>query len=194
MRSVVHNLRGNFFRIGLLAGFLMAGHGSLAPAQELSALPPGRGKDLLSAACTQCHTLKPILMLRDGREGWKYYVHEMVLRGAPLLPEEAETMIQYLAENLGPGKNPMPTGVLPSKAAGSAAGGEAKTISLPPGAGKELLESRCTTCHDVGRVISVKRTKAEWEQVTKNMIERGTQVSSEEAQTITSYLSSQFGK
>ena len=188
-RQVFKQLLGNCFRRSLLAGFVLGGQGLLR-AQEASpsALPPGKGKDLVAAACTQCHGLRPILQMRDGAQGWRNFVDEMVLRGAQLSPEEAETVIQYLAGNLGPGQNPMGSGN-----ASSGTGGAAK-VALPPGAGKELIESRCTVCHDLGRVITAKRSKADWELVTKNMAERGGTMSPAEMQAIVSYLSSQFGK
>ena len=189
MRKTVASLRGKLVGVSLLAGFVLGGQGLLR-AQEAgpSALPPGKGRDLLNSACTQCHTLKPILMLRDGAQGWRNFVHEMVLRGAQLSPEEAETVIQYLAGNLGPGQNPMVSGNA------SSGTGDAAKVALPPGAGKELMESRCAACHDIGRVITAKRSKADWELVTKNMAERGGTMSPAEMQAIVSYLSSQFGK
>ena len=66
-------------------------------------------------------------------------------------------------------------------------------ISLPPGAGKELIESRCAACHDLTRV-TMKRSRDEWDRITNDMVQRGVQVSAEEVRTIVSYLSAQFGK
>ena len=187
MRNIAGSLQEKFVRVSLLAGFVIAGQGMLAQAQQTNAstLPPGKGRDLISVVCTQCHSLAPILMLRDGAQGWRNFVQEMVMRGAQATPEEAETIIQYLAENLGPGKNPPATG--------SETGAETK-VSLPSGAGKELVESRCPACHDLGRVVATKRTKADWESVTKSMVDRGAQATPQETQAISSYLSSQFGK
>lgn len=187
MRNIPGQWRERFVRVSLLAAFITTGQGLLVQAQQANApaLPPGRGSDLISVVCTQCHSLAPILLLRDGAQGWRNFVQEMVMRGAQLTPEEAETVIQYLAENFGPGKN------LP--ATGSGTGAETK-VSLPPGAGKELVEGRCTACHDLGRVVATKRTRADWESVMKSMVDRGAQATPQEAQAIASYLSSQFGK
>ena len=95
-------------------------------AQTASALPPGEGRDLVATACSQCHTLNVIMAGRDGPVGWKKHVYNMVLRGAQLTPREADTVIQYLITNFGPG----------APAAAAAA--------LPSGPGKELVETRCT--------------------------------------------------
>jgi cytochrome c5 len=123
--------------------------GAAAPlrAQTASALPPGEGRDLVATACSQCHTLNVIMAGRDGPVGWKKHVYNMVLRGAQLTPREADTVIQYLITNFGPG----------APAATAAA--------LPSGPGKELVETRCAVCHNLERVTVVKRQKRDWETV-----------------------------
>jgi len=176
-----------------LAGFLLLGS-ELLQGQAPAPLPPGDGRDLVATACTQCHALRPIQMKRDGLGGWRETVQEMVIRGAQLLPEEAETVIRYLAGNFGPGINPMQTGDLPPGAAVSPSSGAAKDISLPEGPGKEVVQARCTICHDLGRVVTARRTRDEWERLTRNMIARGPEASPEQVQAMISYLTAQFGK
>lgn len=179
-----------------LAGLLLCLSSFLHAQSDPDALPEGDGKALVAVACTQCHGLAPIQMLRDGREGWKEMVHEMVLRGAQLGPDEADTVIQYLARNFGPGMSPMQTGPLPPETAlGGGSGAESgDTVSLPPGDGKDMVEARCRICHDLGRVVTARRTRAEWEQITKNMMGRGPTATPEQIQTMVSYLTAQFGK
>jgi len=163
-----------------MAGFLLCAGGRLHAQAPRPALPPGDGRDLVAVACTQCHGLAMITTLRDGPAGWKYTVQEMVLRGAQLLPEEADTVVQYLSKNFGPGTSPMQSGV--------------KGPPLPEGAGKQLVETRCTLCHDLGKVTAAARSKEEWDRIVKNMAARGLTARPEEINTITSYLTAQFGK
>ena len=177
-----------------LAGLLLCLSGFLRAQSDPNALPEGDGKELVAVACTQCHSLSPIRMLRDGREGWKEMVHEMVLRGAQLGPEEADTVIRYLARNFGPGLSPMQTGTLPPETALGSGAESGDTVSLPPGEGKDMVEARCQLCHDLGRVVTARRSRAEWEQITKNMVGRGPTATPEQIQTMVSYLSAQFGK
>jgi Quinohemoprotein amine dehydrogenase A, alpha subunit, haem binding len=127
---------------------------------------------LLATACSQCHVLNVIMSMREGPAGWRRHVHNMVTRGAQLTSPEAETVIAYLAANFGPGS-------------GLAA---AAAVTLPAGAGKELVETRCTACHDLERVAVVKRQKADWPALVANMVGRGAMASPDEAQAITSYL------
>jgi mono/diheme cytochrome c family protein len=159
-------------------------------------LPEGAGKELLTLACMQCHSLQAIVIGRDGLQGWRDRVDEMILRGAQLLPEEAETLSQYLFKNYGPGMKPMQTGLLPPNTVLAQSGEkmDAKAISLPDGNGKDLVKGRCVLCHDLGKVVSLRRSQKEWAGIVKNMIARGIPATPEQVQTITSYLSTQFGK
>jgi cytochrome c5 len=147
-----------------------------------NALPAGEGRDLVAVACTQCHGLKLITSLRDGPVGWKHFVDDMILRGAQLNPQEADTAAQYLAKNFGPGTSPMQSGL--------------KTEALPSGDGQALVQSHCGLCHDLGRITTVQRSKDEWNSTVGNMMGRaGTNVATQnEIQTMASYLAVNFGK
>ena len=150
-----------------------------APArtQPANALPPGDGRDIIATACTQCHALTVILAMRDGPIGWKRHVYHMVLRGAQLTPREADTVLAYLDANFGPGQRMPP----------------AKPVTLADGPGKELVETRCTLCHDLERVTAAKRSRREWESVVANMLERFGLQAPDEARAISAYLTAQYG-
>jgi mono/diheme cytochrome c family protein len=146
------------------------------PAGAQEALPPGEGRDLLATACSQCHVLNVIRSMREGAEGWKRHVYNMVTRGAQLNAREAEMVVAYLAANFGP-----------------AAPAAAAPVALPSGPGKELVEARCVACHDLERVASAKRQRSQWPALVANMVSRGAVATPEEAQAISSYLASHFG-
>lgn len=147
-----------------------------------NSLPAGTGRDLVAAACTQCHGLKMIVALRDGPVGWKHFVDDMILRGAQLTPQEADSVTQYLSKNFGPGTSPMQSGL--------------KSEPLPSGDGEKLVESHCALCHDLGRITTVGRSKEEWNNTVGNMMARaGTNVATPaEVLTMASYLAAHFGK
>lgn len=152
-----------------------------APARAQVApggLPPGEGRDALAIACTQCHNLSAIVAMREGTAGWRRHVYNMVLRGAQLNAGEAEAVIAYLAANFGPGAA---TPVADVK------------VALPLGPGMELVEARCTACHDLERVAGIRRRKADWPTLVANMIGRGAVATPDEAQAIASYLATNFG-
>lgn len=164
----------------VLLGVIAAAH---AQAQTpANALPAGNGKDLVAVACTQCHGLKLIVSLRDGPVGWRHFVDDMILRGAQLNPQEADTVSEYLAKSFGPGTSPMQSGL--------------KTDALPSGKGDKLVQSHCTLCHDLGRITTVQRSMEEWNNTVSNMMARaGTNVAtSDEITSMASYLAANFGK
>jgi mono/diheme cytochrome c family protein len=147
------------------------------PARAQGALPPGEGRDLLATACSQCHPLNVVRSMREGAEGWKRHVYNMVTRGAQLNAHEADIVVAYLAANFGP--TTPATSTIP--------------VALPSGPGKELVEARCTACHDLERVASAKRQKSEWPALVANMVGRGAVATPEEVQAISSYLAANFG-
>ncbi len=146
------------------------------PACAQGALPPGEGRDLMATACSQCHPLNVIRSMREGAEGWKRHVYNMVTRGAQLNAPEADMVVAYLAANFGP----------------TAPAASATPVALPVGPGKDLVEARCTVCHDLERVASARRQKSEWPALVANMVGRGAVATPDEAQAITSYLTINF--
>ncbi len=166
-------------RVVLFAGFAALCLAAVpVAAQPANALPPGEGRDIVASACTQCHPLTVILALRDGPVGWKRHVDTMVMKGAQLTPRDADTLLAYLDTNFGPGQRLPP----------------AKPITLPDGPGKELVETRCTMCHDLERVTAAKRSKHEWEGVVGNMLDRFGLKAPDEAREIAGYLEAHYGE
>ena len=146
-------------------------------SQNANPLPPGEGRDLVAVACSQCHYLGTIAKIRDGAAGWRLHVNNMVLRGAQLTAPEIDTVVNYLATNLGPGANLPP----------------AKPVALPDGHGKDLVQTRCGLCHDLERVATVKRRKQDWPGIVANMVAWGATATPAEAQTMSDYLAANFG-
>jgi cytochrome c5 len=172
-------MKGVIWLVGLLLVGCVQTYGQ---ASGTSALPEGRGKQIVAKACTQCHGLGLTMAIRNGRVGWQEMVDNMILRGAQVRPDEEKTTIDYLVENFGPSKEPMPS---PSGA----------VLTLADGPGKGVVESHCTFCHDAGRITGAKRSKVEWEETAKQMMHwSGAAVAADEIQTMTIYLSTQYGK
>ena len=173
-------MRRNLLALGAAALGIMAIAGAdLAHAQgaQPRPLPPGDGRDLLATACAQCHNLSIIVSMREGSVGWRRHVYNMVTRGAQLTSPEAEAVIGYLAANFGPSSTAV----------------AASPVALPAGPGKELVETRCTACHDLERVAVAKRQRGDWAALVANMVGRGAVASLDEVTAITSYLMAHFG-
>lgn len=77
----------------------------LGSADESSVkLAPGDGVERVQANCAMCHSLDYIVMNSpfQDRAGWEKTVTKMVkVMGAPLPPEDAAAVVDYLAANYG---------------------------------------------------------------------------------------------
>jgi competence ComEA-like helix-hairpin-helix protein len=65
---------------------------------------------------------------------------------------------------------------------------------LAPGPGADVFQKTCVLCHTPDRIVSVRRTKTEWEEVMDTMITRGARVTDENYGTIEEYLLRSYGK
>jgi cytochrome c5 len=68
----------------------------------------------------------------------------------------------------------------------------AKPVTLPDGAGKHLVETECSVCHDLERVAVVKRDQRAWPAIVADMVAWGAPATPGEAKTIADYLATNF--
>jgi mono/diheme cytochrome c family protein len=66
-----------------------------------SALPDGKGKDVVINACSSCHSLDRITALRLSEEGWRNTLRQMIENGASLNSEDINPIVGYLVANFG---------------------------------------------------------------------------------------------
>jgi streptogramin lyase len=71
------------------------------------------------------------------------------------------------------------------------------SLALPAGNGKDIVEARCTTCHDTQRIVVKRTTLPEWEHIIDRMrgqmaIQGVPDISSQEAATVANYLTTAF--
>ena len=67
---------------------------ALAPAQTL---PAGPNKDLFEKACTSCHGLEPITIMKASKDEWNDVVEDMIAKGAEINKADQEKIVAYLA-------------------------------------------------------------------------------------------------
>jgi mono/diheme cytochrome c family protein len=142
-------------------------------------LPPGPGRDIFAATCSQCHALSVITHIRWDKAAWRHQVYDMVQRGAQVSPAEMDTLVTYLATNFGPGI-PFP-GQTPSHAV------------WPPGAGSDLVASRCIICHSAERVTTAHRSHGQWNAVVAKMVFFGAPLDADQIKTVVTYLNTNYG-
>jgi quinohemoprotein amine dehydrogenase len=115
---------------------------------------------LVRQKCASCHhaddknRLTRISYRRTTPEGWEETIKRMVtLNGVKLEATEAREILRYLADHHG---------LAPDEAQPARFEVERRNIDYRYSADKETEET-CIKCHSMGRVISQRRTKEEWE-------------------------------
>jgi virginiamycin B lyase len=68
----------------------------------------------------------------------------------------------------------------------------AQAVSLPEGSGKALVESACTQCHSLDRVVRSGYSRDGWRNVVSMMVNVGAKVTPQQADAITEYLAAHF--
>ena len=145
----------------LILCLAFAAMGAPAAAQTAAA-PEGIPvtSELVTAKCGICHRpdeqkrMTRISFRRSSPENWERTIKRMIqLNKAPITPEDARAIVKYLSDNHG---------LAPE---------EAKPVSfeaehrLEPFnyTGDRETAIVCSSCHSIGRPMSERRTKAEWE-------------------------------
>lgn len=113
-------------------------------------------------ACGSCHRpddkgqMSRISFQRKTPEGWETSIRRMAaLNGLRIDPATARQVVKYLSNNLG---------LAPEEAKPAAWEVERRLIDYKYTASKDA-EDTCLQCHSMGRVISQRRTRAEWDLV-----------------------------
>ena len=78
-------------------------------AGEVEKLPAGPGKDIVGAACAQCHALQQLDRGHDAGQ-WQLTVERMLAAGAKVPPAQVDTVVAYLAKNFP--EKPLPPAVI----------------------------------------------------------------------------------
>jgi quinohemoprotein amine dehydrogenase len=115
--------------------------------------------DAVRKACSPCHKadekqrMTRISWRRTTPEGWEFTIKRMIgLNGLQIEPAEAREVLKYLSTNLG---------LAPEEA--RAAAFEAERRSIDYHYSDKDVDRVCSNCHSLGRVISQRRSKGEWE-------------------------------
>ena len=111
-------------------------------------------------ACGSCHRpddkgqMSRISFQRNTPEGWQTIIQRMAsLNGLNIDPATARQVVKYLSNNLG---------LAPEEAKPAAFETERRLIDYKYTANNDANEV-CTKCHSMGRIISRRSTRAEWD-------------------------------
>jgi cytochrome c5 len=119
----------------------------------------------------------------------------------PVITARANSSAQSAATSRPAGASKSSSASVSGQAAGKSAadanmasngGGAAAPTVLPPGPGKELVQTKCTICHNLDRILQSHRTRSEWQQLVTMMQDYGADVSGDEEKTVVDYLAKSF--
>jgi cytochrome c5 len=147
---------------------------SKAVPQEL---PEGEGKKLLEERCTGCHSLKPVVSLKQRQGAWKELVVKMVGYGAQLDDKEVDVATEYLTKHFGP----------------ETSAAAAKADSLEEKTAERYIKGICSSCHDAGLIRSTEATKQQWLDIVTRMNGLDAGVSPRDVELLVDYLASKYG-
>lgn len=165
-KALIKNMTQRTF-VAISGAFLCLVVSLAAQAPQTTAAPtakPEEGIPITDAtvlkACGTCHKpddkgqMSRISFQRHTPEGWQLTVQRMAsLNGVSLEPDTARQVVKYLSNNLG---------LAPEEAKPAAWDAERRLIDFKYTASADA-ESTCIKCHSIGRVISQRRTKTEWD-------------------------------
>ncbi len=147
---------------------------SMAVPQEL---PEGEGRQLLEERCTGCHSLKPVVSLKQSQDAWKELIVKMVGFGAQLNDKEVDVATEYLAKHFGP----------------ESSAAAAKGQTLEEKTAERYIKGICSSCHDAGLIRSTEATKEQWREIVMRMNGLDAGVSSRDVEVLVDYLASKYG-
>jgi cytochrome c5 len=67
---------------------------------------------------------------------------------------------------------------------------------LPDGEGKKILQSRCTSCHELTEVTKFRGyyNRAQWRDIVVTMVDYGADLKKPEIETLADYLAQHLGR
>ena len=154
--------RPRLTRARLLAGTLVAGASVFASGASAQSEEEGFAieHETIRARCAACHLadsegrMSRISFERKTPEGWQGSLQRMIsLNGVTLAPEEAREIVKYLSDHQGLAPEELRPGLFEV---------EKRMIDHRYLADTDV-EFTCIQCHSMGRVITQRRTREEWE-------------------------------
>ena len=154
--------RPRLIRARLLAGLLVAGASAVASGASAQSDEEGFPieHETLRARCAACHLpdsegrMSRISFERKTPEGWQGSLQRMIsLNGVTVSAEEAREIVKYLSDNQGLAPEELRPGLFEV---------ERRMIDHRYLADTDV-EFTCIQCHSMGRVITQRRTREEWD-------------------------------
>ena len=177
------------------SGAMGLGRGAAIPAaatQDNSGFPDGDSKKLVLDNCGGCHDLDQVKTAKHNEAAWKETLSHMATYGANITDAQVPTVAAYLAKSFPvQGAAPATPPAATPPATPGAPG--AKPAEDPDVAGERILNTACTTCHDLGPIVRRADDRAAWESVVYGMVGNGADVKDADIPVLVNYLFKTYG-
>ena len=111
------------------------------------------GRQVVNQKCGKCHTLERVYRAFKSEAGWTSTINRMASLDAPNISSfDIKQSIHFLINRQKAKK------------------GEDKN-KLDKAIGKTIMETKCTSCHELDRIIKARKAKDNWESTVKRMID-----------------------
>jgi hypothetical protein len=157
------------------------------PSRPRVLRPDGPVWQVIRQHCTECHGIDDYAFYALDRAGWQNLIvtkHKSSEAGGPRLSAAEEgVLLDWLTEKFGPSSKPFPRTYVPK---------EITTFFSDPEA-RRLLNRACTKCHALDRVETARKAEEAWRVTLVDMRERGAQLSDQELEQLTEWLTRVWG-
>jgi len=148
-----------FVLSAMTAGYVFLNHTEIryTTVSETDVYEVQFARDLLFKKCGKCHSLEPVLRSDKDLVGWTKTVNRMAEKDIPnIRPFDTKQIVLGLLER--------------GKGLGASSKGEQMLT------GGELIQAKCSTCHDLGRVYDAKKDQVSWQKTVENMIDNAEEI------------------
>ena len=110
------------------------------------------GRQVVNQKCSKCHTLERVYRAFKSEDGWTSTINRMASLDAPNISSfDIKQSIHFLINRQKSVK------------------GEDES-KLNEAIGKTIMETKCTACHELDRIIQARKVKDNWESTVNRMI------------------------
>jgi cytochrome c553 len=160
----------------------MPGLESIALAQQIRPhvpLPDEPVRSAIFEECSSCHGIDVYAYHAEDRTGWRDLLEDLHrdYQGLSIDAGNEQVLLDYLAENFGPDRDPFPREYVPPEI----------DDFFDDAAAREFLEGTCTECHEI-RVYSRTGPVEYWRSLILEMRGNGARLSDENVERLVEWL------
>ena len=157
--------------IGRLAAAFAAAGALIVPLRAQD-LPPGSGRDVITARCVACHQTDLISQQRLSLAAWGRELDKMVRWGAQVDAVDRDPLLDYLAAHFAP---------------------EPAASHIVATAGSEATYKRaCLVCHEDDLIEAQRLSREGWTREIDKMIRWGAAVPAADKDALVDYLAARY--